>query len=298
MPPPHRRFRLAVAGSVNYPTYSQDWPRLQPALAKLGVTAAIEQWTDHDVDWAAYDLILAHGVWGYIHQPEDFVAWTERLDGHPGVVNSPATLRWNMDKRYLTDLAEAGVPVVPTVWLSPTDQSPATLPDGEIVVKPTISGGGHETARYSPDELALAHAHIDRLLAGGRTVMVQPFQAAVEDQGEVGVILFGGQFSHAIGKAPMLDPRAGAQEDLIDKLIVTPGTASEIHLAVARATMAAAEALVGTITYARVDMVPLANGSPAVLELEVLDPALFLETAPGAARQLAQVLLERIQASG
>jgi glutathione synthase/RimK-type ligase-like ATP-grasp enzyme len=285
--------RLAVAGSVDYPTYSRDWPLLLPALAELGITGSIEDWTDPDVDWAAYDLILAHGVWGYIHQPDAFVAWTERMDGHPGVVNSPATLRWNMDKRYLVELAETGVPTVPTVWLAPSDHSPAALPDGEIVVKPTISGGGHETARYTSEERAEAHSHIDRLLAAGRTVMVQPFQAQVEDQGEVAVILLGGEVSHTVGKASMLRPGAGAQDDLIANLVITPASASASQVAIAQATVAAAEALLGPITYARVDLVPLADGTPGVLELEVLDPALFFEFAPEAAGRLAQVLRRR-----
>ena len=144
------------------------------------------------------------------------------------VVNPPAVLRWNIDKRYLRDLEEAGVPVVPTLWVEPggnTDQSghdatagagaDATagnleLHDGEIVVKPSVSGGGFQTARYRPHEYDHARRHVADLTASGRTAMVQPYQRAVDEVGEVGLVFLGGAFSHAMHKDPMI-PGASAR---------------------------------------------------------------------------------------
>jgi hypothetical protein len=120
--------------------------------------------------------------------------------------------------------------------------------------------------------------------------MVQPYQAAVDTQGEAGLIFLGGTFSHAIAKSPLLRPGAGPQSHLWQDEEIGALEPTEDQCATARAALAAAEHVVGPTTYARVDLVPLADGTPAVLELELLDPALFFETRPEAATTYARVL--------
>ena len=226
---------------------------------------------------------MANGAWDNIHRPDEFLDWVRRVAEVALVVNSPAVLGWNLDKRYLAALSEAGVATVPTTWLAPGQfpvEHELALPPGEFVVKPAVSGGGFETARYGGGggdggggggevdrHGQNARAHIRRLLNAGRTVMIQPYQAAVDTHGEAGLIFLGGRYSHAIGKGPLLRPGAGPQTHL------------HHH-----------EQIVGPTTYARVDLVNLADGAPAVLELELLDPALFFETRPAAATRFAQVL--------
>jgi len=211
-------------------------------------------------------------------------------------VNSPATLRWNLDKRYLRELAAAGVPVVPTVWVEPgADVDPFEGFDGlEVVVKPTVSGGGFRTARYEPHERAAARRHVDELVASGRTAMVQPYQPAVDTEGEVGLIFLGGAFSHAIHKEPMIRRGAGPLEHLIDNQVVTPSAASAGQLALGRQAVAAAEQLLGPTTYARVDTVLGDAGGPVLLELELLDPMLFFAIDPPKAEGLARVVSELV----
>ena len=290
-----------MAVSTAFPDLRPDWPLLRDALAALGVAASTQIWTDPGVRWEEFALVVANGAWDNIHRPDDFLVWAEGVAGLTRLVNAPAVLRWNMDKRYLTALAAAGVPTVATTWVSPTaTPSPSargTVPDfppGEFVVKPTVSGGGFETARYRSEEADAALSHIDRLLAAGRTVMIQPYQAAVDTHGETGLIFLGGQFSHAIAKGPLLRPGAGTHDHLWEHEEIGAAIPTAAQLATARSALGAAERLHGPTTYARVDLVSGVDGSPAVLELELLDPALYFETEPAAASRFAHVLRQLI----
>ncbi len=159
-------------------------------------------------------------------------------------------------------------------------------------MKPAISGGGFQTARYTADEHDHARAHLAALLGAGRSAMVQPYQHAVDAEGEAGLVFLGGAFSHAIRKEPMIRPGAGPRDSLIANQVVTPCAAVADQVDMAEAALGAAEALVGPSTYARVDMVRGADGRPALLELELLDPVLFMTTAPASAECFARVLAD------
>jgi hypothetical protein len=299
-----------VAVSADSPDLREDWPLLRQALAEVGITASAQIWTDGAVRWGDFDLVLANGAWDNIHRPDEFLAWIAAVGEVAPMANSPAVLRWNLDKRYLAALADAGVATVPTTWLTPdflshaasdSNSLPLPLPPGEFVVKPTVSGGGFETARYpAGDEQrasgaqaqaqAQARVHIRRLLHAGRTVMIQPYQAAVDTHGEAGLIFLGGRYSHAIGKGPLLRLGAGPQSHLYQDEKIGALSPSAAQLEAAHLALATAEQLVGPTTYARVDLVHLPDGTPAVLELELLDPALFFETHPAGVTGFAQVL--------
>ncbi len=168
------------------------------------------------------------------------------------------------------------MPVVPTSWVE--QPGPVHL-DGEVVVKPAISGGGHQTARYRPHEHEAAGAHIDDLVAAGRVAMVQPYQAAVDREGEVGLIFLGGTFSHAIHKEPMIRHGAGPLDSLIDNQVVVATTPAEDQLALGRRAVAAAEALMGPSTYARVDSVARDGGRPPLARARAARPAALLRLA-------------------
>ena len=217
------------------------------------------------------------------------------------VANPPATLRWNLDKRYLRDLEEAGVPTVPTQWVEPDgsrfDPSGLDLPPGEIVVKPSVSGGGYRTARYEAHEHAAARGHVAELVGSGRTAMVQPYQPAVDVAGEAGLVFLGGSFSHAIHKDPMIRRGVGATDSLIANQVVTAAAATAAQRELGRRALAAAEQILGPTAYARVDIVERDDGATALLELELLDPMLFFVHAPGAAPTFARVLREALNRS-
>ena len=134
-----------------------------------------------------------------------------------------------------------------------------------MVVKPTISGGGFRTARYEAHEHERARQHVAELVGSGRTAMVQPYQEAVDAEGEVGLIFLGGTFSHAIHKGPMIRRGVGAVDSLIDNQVVAPVRPSAAQLELGRLAVGAAEGLLGPTTYARVDVVPTAGGAPPSL---------------------------------
>ena len=296
---------MALAAAPRWPDLLEEGPLILAALEAAGVEGSTAVWSDPSVDWSGFDLVVANGAWDNIHHVDAYLAWVDTLErsGVP-VANSPATLRWNLDKRYLRDLEAAGVPVVPTAWVehegdghghSHGDAAPAPLTlEGEVVVKPSISGGGFRTARYQAHEHERAREHVAELVRSGRTAMVQPYQEAVDTEGEVGLIFLGGAFSHAIHKGPMIRRGAGALDSLIDNQVVTPVSPSEAQLELGRVALGAAEALFGPSTYARVDTVTGAGGVPALLELELLDPMLFFVTDPARAAHFAEVIAARL----
>jgi glutathione synthase/RimK-type ligase-like ATP-grasp enzyme len=188
-------------------------------------------------------------------------------------------LRWNTDKTHLRDVEAAGLPVVPTVW---DPASAADLPDAEEwVVKPSVSAGARDTARWTDPGDVLAHAA--QLTAAGRTAMVQPYQASVDDAGETALLFLGGRFSHAAGKPPMLGRGEGVRQDRNGRRGVRPATTTPQQRELAQAVVDTVPALVrdaAPLLYARIDLVADAAGRPVVLEVELTEPNLFLPQAP------------------
>jgi glutathione synthase/RimK-type ligase-like ATP-grasp enzyme len=290
--------RVAFTAPPAFPQLHDDWPLQRAALEAAGLEVAPMVWSDPAADWAAFDLVVANGAWDNIHHVEAFVAWVRRVGEELAVplVNNPGTLRWNLDKHYLRDLEADGVRIVPTQWSEPEDHTgtgaapPPVDLAGEVVVKPAISGGGFQTARYEVHEHDAARAHIGALAASGRAAMVQPYQPAVDEEGETGLVFLGGTFSHAIHKEPMIRRGTGPRESLIENQVVTAATATPAQLELGRRAVAAAEARHGPTAYARVDTVRGPDGAPALLELELLDPVLFLTTDPPSAERFARVV--------
>src|SRR5947208_2318143 len=169
------------------------------ALRRRGVEAVHVAWDDPGVDWPSFALVVIRSTWDYPERRAEFLAWAGRLRR---VLNPWPILQWNTDKRYLDDLARAGVPVVPTRFLEPGDAF--EVPTSPFVVKPTVSCDARDTARYQPDGGAEAREHVRRLQAGGRTVMVQPYLSEIEAEGEVAIMFIAGAYSHAIRRAALL----------------------------------------------------------------------------------------------
>ena len=269
-------FQPRVAILVPAPDYYEKW---QPAFARkaAALTAAgliVEQrvWTDPG-DLAGYDLVLPLFAWGY---QRDVAGWYALLDqmeeARLPVVNPVPVLRWNSDKAYLGELGAKGVAVVPTVEVDALDDASLTeamseLMAGEIVIKPAISGGADGTHRIAPGAPIPADA------LGARR-LVQPLMPGILTEGEYSLFFFAGKFSHAIVKRPAagdfrVQEQFGGREE--------PWNASDAAQTLAAAALAAAPA---PPVYARVDMVGDAAGKLHIMELELIEPSLFLHHAP------------------
>jgi glutathione synthase/RimK-type ligase-like ATP-grasp enzyme len=278
--------RIALATSERGLRLDPDLPIAWSALREAGFAVDILRWDDAGVDWAGFDLAVVRSCWDYTWRLAEFLAWADAV---PRLRNEPAVLRWNADKVYLRELVRAGLPVVPTVW---DPAGPADLPDApEWVVKPSLSAGSRNTARWSDPAEALAHAA--ELTGSGRTAMVQPYLASVDDAGETAMLFIGGRFSHAVRKGPLLQRGEGVRQDRDSRADLRPTEPTGVQREVAQAAFDAVPGLVGVDTppmYARIDLVDDADGGPVVLELELTEPSLFLPQAPQGAEPLVRAV--------
>jgi hypothetical protein len=275
--------RAALATAAEFPALDEDGPALLAALANQGVDAEPAVWTDGGVDWSAYDLVVVRSTWDYHLRRDEFLAWASSVARDTRLLNPVDVLAWNTDKTYLRTLHEAGLPVVPTQWLSPGDTFavPAFDGSGEYVVKPAVSAGSKDTNRYrvgEHDDIAGVHAR--ELLDAGRTVMVQPYLDAVDTAGETALLYLGDTYSHAIRKGPLLttamEPVLGAYKE--ETIEVREPTTAERQTAeqVLDALADVAPAARSDLLYSRVDLVPGPDGAPVLLELELTEPSMFL----------------------
>ena len=294
--------QVALARATVVPDEFDDDDRLADALRARGVDATLAVWNDPAVGWSTFDRVIVRSTWDYTHQLDRFLAWADAVG--PTLRNRPELIRWNTDKRYVADLAEAGLPVVDTRFVEPGDPAPAL--EGEIVVKPTVSAGARDTGRFGPATHDAARALIARLGADGRTAMLQRYLPGVEAQGETAIVCFGGAPSHVLRKravlrpdeeAPVRDDALGSAEAMYDDDLVTAGDATDAEHELARREVGYLRERFGTTPlYVRVDMVPGPAADPVVLEVEAVEPNFYLHTAPEAADRLAAVVVDDLAA--
>ncbi|NUR27118.1 MAG: hypothetical protein HOV83_14945 [Catenulispora sp.] len=280
--------RVALVTCRELPDLEDDDRLVIEPLARLGIRAEPAVWDDPAVDWAAYDLAVLRSPWDYFYRRPAFVAWAHSV---PRLANPAAVVEWNTDKRYLRELAAAGVRVVPTTWIEPDDEF--TPPGGDYVVKPAVSAGSKDTGRYGPAEADLAAAHVRRLQDAGRLVMVQPYLPAVDTYGETALLHFADPetgelaYSHAIRKGPMLTGPDTGVESLYVPEAIEPREPTPDEFEVARQVLAAAPP---GLLYARVDLIPGADGRPVLVELELTEPSVFLAYSTEAPTKLAAAI--------
>lgn len=277
--------RIVFAGCRALVEGDGDDAGLVGALRARGLHARWLAWDDPECERA--DVVILRATWDYIDRLDEFLAWTRRV---PNLLNGPEIVAWNTDKRYLSDLAAAGVPVVPSRFFAPGE--PVRLPDGEFVVKPAVGAGSFGAQRFA--EVSAGAAHAEALHAEGRTVLVQPFDPRIAD-GETALVFVAGQQSHAFTKGPILPPPGQSPE--FDE----SGTYAEESLQpadpdfalwdVGHAALRASAERLGIRTeeflYARVDVIGGAD-DPRVLELELVEPSLGWRQLDERTRELRQ----------
>jgi glutathione synthase/RimK-type ligase-like ATP-grasp enzyme len=286
---------VALATCSLLPDLDDDERLLIPELAAFGLIAEPRVWDDASVPWDAFRAVVVRSTWDYSDRRPAFLEWCAqpRL-----LLNALPVIEWNTDKRYLRELAEAGIPVVPTTWVDPgAPHDLLRIPDGDVVVKPSVSAGARNTSRYGPTEQEQARAHVARLLAVDRTVLVQPYVDSVDTNGETGLIFIGGVFSHAIRKGPLLRTHGVATDQLWAPEEISMRIPDARERAVAEATLDAVPWPRGELVYARVDLVSGDSGAPLLLEMELAEPSLFLGYHEQAPALLAAAIVARIDAA-
>lgn len=279
--------KIAFVTNPRHPEIEDDDRPLAHALARRGAVVLSASWDDPDFAWDRVDVALLRSPWDYHQRHEEFLGWLARAEAGTRVVNDPGVVRWNINKRYLLELADKGVLTVPTAFVDRGES--VNLQDlcaargwSTVVLKPSISADSWETIRVTPDRHAEGQAYLDRHRPD-REIMVQPFVKDVEERGEHSLMLFGGVYSHAVRKNSAFQ---GGRHVGPEGRTSDPGPDG-----VEMARNVLARAGFPQIPYARVDIARDDSGAPLLLELELFEPTLFFREMPGSEEALARVLM-------
>ncbi|MGW7083540.1 ATP-grasp domain-containing protein [Streptomyces sp. NPDC054871] len=268
----------------------RDLPELASSLGAAGADVATVSWDDPRVDWEGFDLVVIRSAWDYSERVAEFVDWAGRVARLTVLANPASVVRWNTDKRYLEELAAAGVPVVPTRYLAPGDA--VDIPDdGAFVVKPAYGAGARYAARYEKGEYEAAAAHVERMHGEGLTAMVQPYMPRIDETGERALVFVGGRFLHAIQKGAVLAPGTAYDDEKMPHPDLRSWQPTPAELGVAERALAAVPGD-PELLYARVDLVDDADSdAPCVMELELVEPNLFLALHPASLEAVTKEIL-------
>jgi len=289
---------VALATCAQMPVEANEAPLVE-AFARAGIDHRWAVWDDPAEDWSAFAGVLIRTTWDYTDRVEAFRSWVIAVDAVTTLWNPAPVVVWNSHKRYLAELADRGVAVVPTRYLPVgTTAAERDLPDDGghgFVVKPAESVGALGLSRWPADATgrAGAVAAVDALHADGQDVLVQPLLPAVTDRGEFSLVLVDGQLSHTVRKVPTAgdirsQPEWGAALSRV--------RATAAQEALAQAALDAALDILGVdgaLLYARVDCVDH-EGEPSLMELELIEPDLYVGFDDGAADRVVAALAARL----
>jgi hypothetical protein len=280
---------VAFATCREYLDLDPDDRLLIDPLDALGTDIEAAVWNDPSVDWDRYDAVILRSTWDYPEVHDAFLAWAASVRR---LINPLEIVRWNSDKRYLLDLATSGVEIISTVFAHDDEQFLSLPADWtEVVVKPATSAGSRETARYARDDVRV-WPHVERLLGDGRVAMLQPYHHGIDASGETGLVYAGGTFSHAFRKGPLLQPGGAMTDQLFAPEDISPRVPSADERALGDAAVAYVVERFGTPAYARVDLLP----GPMVIEMELVEPSLYLGQDAAAPGRFASVFAQAVEA--
>lgn len=279
--------RMALVTCERPMERDEDAEFLRPALRRKGVEVETPAWSDERVDWSGYDLVKLSTTWDYHERPDDFRAWLQTVADASNLQNPLPIVEWNFDKRYLRELDAGGVATIPTVWSEPGGERAAVaelerLGWKQLVIKPVVDLGAMNLVRVPAE---LAGQMLERY---ERPVLVQPYLDSVESAGELSLVFVAGELTHSLRKVPArgdfrVQPLYGGTHTAVE------ASAEEIAAAERAVALAPGEPL-----YARVDIITTGGGHPLVIELELIEPSLYLDVHPPAALALADEMLARV----
>lgn len=282
---------MRIALLVPAPEYPEPWAWAYDveaaALAAAGAEVEPVAWTEAK-DLSGFDLVLPLVAWGYHLDYERWLRFLDRAEAERlPLINPPALLRWNGDKAYLAELGDLGVPTVPTLAVeaccdADLDEARRRFASDWLVIKPPVSASATGTHRLGPNDDLPPDSR-------GKPMIVQPLIEEIARTGEFSLMLFDGEFSHAVVKRPKtgdfrVQPHLGG--------VTLPSSAPPGGIELAMQALGAAPA---TATYARVDMVPDDEGTLRIMELELIEPALFLDHAPDGGAAFTKSILSVVR---
>ena len=268
------------------PEPDPDEPLLLAALERAGVEARLCPWRAGDEDWDRPLPTLVRSTWDYIQHVEEFERWIEQVERAAPLWNPGPLMRGNLHKRYLLDLAASGLPVVPTRLFhrgAAPDLAALLAETGwrRFVIKPAVGAGSWSTERHCVEELGRAQAHA-AALAAERDLLVQPYLESVEGHGERALVVIDGELSHAVRKSP----RFVGMAESVRPVPIEPAEAEFARDLLAR---------LPPLLYGRVDLAPGPEGRPLLMELELVEPSLFLRQHPQALERLVAAVVRRLR---
>jgi hypothetical protein len=280
--------QLRIATCRPLPEPDADEELLLLALRAKGIDARMAAWNDPAERWSDPVPTVIRSTWDYIHDLPRFLEWADRAESAGPLWNRAAIVRWNAHKEYLREIAQHGHAVVPTTFLA--RGSHAKLADvmrernwRDVVVKPTVSASSFGTRRFRDGEIEAGEAHLASLLAE-RDVLVQRYVDSVDGYGERALVWIDGVFTHAIRKTPRF---SGEVERVSEALPI----ADDEHALATAVLQPYAQGLL----YARVDLARDEHGRPMVMELELIEPSLFLVQSLPALERLVDGILRRLR---
>jgi glutathione synthase/RimK-type ligase-like ATP-grasp enzyme len=263
-----------------------DTPLLLRALANEGIDAQLAVWDDPSVKWDEFELTVIRSTWDYASKHLSYLEWAKDV---ARLYNPYEVVRYSLDKHYLGDIATRGHRVVSS-FFADVGVDP-TFPDGDFVVKPSVGAGSIEAARYKAYETEGARGHVRRLHDMGRDVIIQPYVSSVDEMGERAIIFIDGEFSHAMTKGAMLNVEEYDRNALYRWEQMSVAKAEPDAVAFAEEILTGLG--FGRLLYARVDVVQTPEGW-ALMELELVEPSLFLSFDDAAPGRLAKAIARRL----
>lgn len=264
----------------------QEEQLLTEALHAHGLAVHRTHWDDPDFDWGSTGVALFRTTWDYFYRAAEFKQWLEEAGQHTRFINPIETIRWNLDKHYLQDLTRKGVNVVPTIFIEPGESQTLQEITGltnweEFILKPAISGAARHTYHFTLANAEKIEPTYKELISQ-EALMLQPFLQNIVTRGEVSHMVFNGKYSHSVlkrakeGDFRVQDDHGGTVHDY---------SANEMEIALAEA---AAMAIEPTPVYARIDMTWDENNEPVLIELELIEPELWMRKHPVSAKVFAR----------
>lgn len=290
------RMRCAFLTMEDESNFVTDYALAIPPLEALGWNVEPVPWRDRNRQWGAFDAVYIAAPWDYT---DDHVAFLQTLaliqSSAAQLVNDLPLVEWNLDKIYLRDLALDGIATVPTIWSERFDASVVerafeTFEPQDIVIKPRVGANASDIHVLPSSGWATNRRELANLY-DSRAHLLQPFIQSVQTRGEFSLFYFGGEFSHAIRKVPAAGDFRVQEEHGASISPVSPMPA------LAAAGAAAIAGVPGRACYARADFVEN-DGAWLLMELELVEPSLYLRMEPNAPRRFAAALDAHLRAIG